>query len=112
MRSRSNFTSLKALPPKLRKMSKPPLPAHLANQAELETRGALAFAGPVSDETGELMQEMGLNICRAESLEAALADADPVHKSVARSYVLRRWMISEGSLNLSVGLTTNKAELS
>lgn len=89
------------------------LPDHLAYQAELERSGSLAFAGPMSDETGVHMQGMGLMIYRAENLEAArdLADGDPMHKSGARTYVLRRWMINEGSLTLSVGLSTNSAIL-
>lgn len=89
------------------------LPDHLAYQADLERAGALAFAGPMSDETGDHMQGMGLIIYRAETLEAAraLADADPMHKTGARTYVLRRWMINEGSLSLSVGLSTNSALL-
>lgn len=89
------------------------LPDHLAYQADLERAGSLAFAGPMSDETGEHMQGMGLIIYRAESLDAAraLADGDPMHKSGARSYVLRRWMINEGSLTLSVGLSTKSSNL-
>lgn len=89
------------------------LPDHLAYQAELERAGSLAFAGPMSDETGEHMQGMGLIIYRAESLEAAraLAEGDPMHASGARTYVLRRWMINEGSLTLSVGLSTKNATL-
>lgn len=89
------------------------LPAHLAYQAELERAGALAFAGPMSDESGEHMQGMGMIVYRAESLEAArvLAENDPMHLSGARSFVLRRWMINEGSLNLSVGLSTNHVSL-
>ena len=85
------------------------VPSHLAYQAELERDGSLAFAGPMSDESGEHMQGIGLIVYRAESLDAAraLADADPMHKSGARTYVMRRWMINEGSLNLSVGLSTN-----
>lgn len=81
---------------------------HLSYQATLEHAGALAFAGPMSDETGEHMQGVGLIIYRADSLDAAreMADADPMHQSGARTYVLRRWMINEGSLNLSVGLST------
>ena len=64
------------------------LPDHLAYQAELERAGSLAFAGPMSDETGQDMQGMGLIIYRADSLEAAraLADGDPMHKTGARSY--------------------------
>jgi uncharacterized protein YciI len=89
------------------------LPDHLAYQAQLESAGQLALAGPMSDETGVHMQGMGLIIYRAPSLEAAraLADADPMHKSGARSFTLRRWMINEGSLNLSVGLSTKTVNL-
>lgn len=89
------------------------LPDHLAYQAQLETAGNLAFAGPMSDETGDHMQGMGLIIYRADSLETAraLAEADPMHKSGARSFTLRRWMINEGSLNLSVGLSTQSVKL-
>ncbi len=90
------------------------LPDHLSYQAELERKGQLAFAGPMSDETGEHMQGMGLIIYRAESLEAAraLVEADPMHLSGARTFTLRRWMINEGSMTLSVGLSTNAAVLS
>lgn len=89
------------------------LGAHLAYQAQLERDGALAFAGPMSDESGDQMQGMGMMIYRAESLEAAraLAEADPMHASGARSYSLRRWMINEGSFTLSVGLSTNGVSL-
>lgn len=89
------------------------LPDHLVYQAELERAGALAFAGPMSDESGDHMQGMGMIVYRAQSLKAArmLAENDPMHKSGARSYVLRRWMINEGSLNLSVGLSTKHVAL-
>ncbi|MDA7425306.1 YciI family protein [Thalassococcus lentus] len=87
------------------------LPAHLAYQAELERSGNLAFAGPMSDESGDNMQGIGLIIYRAESFEEAisLAEGDPMHASGARSFVLRRWLINEGSLTLSVGLSTGHA---
>ncbi|WP_300037541.1 YciI family protein [uncultured Roseobacter sp.] len=90
------------------------LPDHLAYQARLEREGKLAFAGPMSDETGAHMQGMGLIIYRAESLDAAraLAEGDPMHQSGARRYVLRRWMINEGSLTLQVGLSTGGTVLS
>ena len=90
------------------------LPDHLAYQANLERAGSLAFAGPMSDETGDHMHGIGLIIYRAESLEAAraLAEADPMHKSGARSFILRRWMINEGSFTLSVGLSTGVNSLS
>lgn len=90
------------------------LPDHLAYQAELERNGHLAFAGPLSDESGDQMQGMGLIIYRADTFEAAraLAECDPMHKSGARSFVLRKWMINEGSLTLQVGLSTGGTRLS
>jgi len=90
------------------------VPDHLAYQAELERAGNLAFAGPMSDETGAHMQGVGLIIYRAESLEAAraMAENDPMHKTGARNFVLRRWMINEGSLTLQVGLSTGGVALS
>lgn len=86
------------------------LPAHLAYQQEQEKAGTLAFAGPLSDATGELMQGTGLIVYRAASMEAArqIADADPMHSSGARTYVLRKWLINEGSFSLNVGLSTGK----
>lgn len=89
------------------------LPDHLAYQAELERAGKLAFAGPLSDETCTQMEGVGLIVYRAESLEAAraLADGDPMHATGARSYMLRRWLINEGSFTLQVGLSTGGATL-
>lgn len=90
------------------------LPAHLEYQKSQEMTGALAFAGPLSDLTGELMQGSGMIVYRAESMAAAreLADADPMHISGARTYVMRKWMINEGSLSLTVGLSTNQVDFS
>lgn len=90
------------------------LPDHLAYQAKLEASGHLALAGPMSDETGDQMQGVGLIVYRAESFEAAraLAEADPMHAKSARSFTLRKWMINEGSLNLSIGLSAQNIVLS
>jgi len=90
------------------------LPAHLAYQQTLEQNGSLALAGPLSDMSGEQMQGTGLIVYRAPSMESAraLADADPMHSTGTRTYTLRKWLINEGSLNLSVGLSTQKITLS
>ncbi|SLN50386.1 YciI-like protein [Pseudoruegeria aquimaris] len=89
------------------------LPAHLAYQAEQEARGALFLAGPVSDESGQMMEGMGLIIYQADSLEAAraLAEADPMHASGARSFVLRRWLVNEGGLSLTLRLSGQSVRL-
>jgi len=94
-------------PAKAPEAIKASLPAHLEYQGTLESQGKLAFAGPMSDETGDEMQGMGMIIYRAATLNEAraLADADPMHQSGARTFTLRRWMINEGSLNLTVGLS-------
>ena len=47
-----------------------------------------------------------------QSKRLLLAEDDPMHKSGARSFVLRRWMINEGSFTLSVGLSTGGCDLS
>ena len=88
------------------------LPAHLHYQASLEQSGRLAFAGPLSDLSGEQMEGMGMIVYRAESLEAAksIADADPMHSSGARTYTLRRWMINEGSFQLDVKLSAQRVK--
>ena len=89
------------------------LPAHLAYQAEQEAAGALFLAGPVSDETGEMMEGTGLIIYRAASLEDArrIAVEDPMHAVGARTFVLRRWLVNEGSLTLSVKLSAQSVAL-
>ncbi|MEM7268891.1 MAG: YciI family protein [Pseudomonadota bacterium] len=87
------------------------LPDHLRYIGEREADGAIMLAGPLSDETGEEMQGVGMLILRAESLEAAkaLADGDPMHSSGARSYTIRKWMINEGAINIQVRLGGQKA---
>jgi uncharacterized protein YciI len=83
------------------------LPDHLAYQSKLEASGVLMFAGPMSDETGTQMQGMGLIIFRAASFEQAheIAKADPMHSSGARTYTLRKWMINEGNISVSIALS-------
>ncbi len=90
------------------------LPAHLEYQAKLEAEGKLAFAGPLSDETGEGMPGMGMIIYRASSFEEArsLAEADPMHKSGGRTFTLRKWLINEGSFSVDVRLSGQAVGLS
>lgn len=90
------------------------LPDHLAYQRELEERGTLVLAGPVSDSTGEVMIGAGLIIYRAASMEEAtsLTENDPMHKSGARSFTLRKWLVNEGNLSINVGLSTGSVKLS
>ena len=90
------------------------LPAHLDYQRDLEAKGVLVLAGPLSDATGENMEGAGMILYRAATMEAAraLADADPMHSSGARRYRLRKWLVNEGNLTLNVGLSTGHVRLS
>lgn len=90
------------------------LPSHLAYQRDLEARGILVMAGPLSDPTGEIMVGGGLIIYRAASMEeaTALTRNDPMHQSGARSFTLRKWLVNEGSISVNIGLSTGRAVLS
>ena len=90
------------------------LPKHLAYQREQEIAGRLVLAGPMLDESGEQMIGAGLIVYRAPTMSDAreIADNDPMHKSGARTYILRKWLVNEGSLNISVGLSTGKSQIS
>lgn len=90
------------------------LPDHLAYQKQMEDAGTLVMAGPVSDETGDLMEAEGMIIYRAANLDAAraLADGDPMHKTGARSYDIRKWLVNEGSLSFTVSLSSQSVAVS
>lgn len=90
------------------------LPDHLDYQGRTERDGHLVFAGPLSDLSGEETSGAGLIIYRAGSLDEAkaLADADPMHLTGARTYVIRRWLINEGRINLGIGLSSSPLSLS
>ena len=97
-----------------RDLLKATLPDHLAYQKDLEAKGALVFAGPLSDESGEEMQGSGMIVYRAASLEdaRAFAEADPMHERGARSFTLRRWLINEGALTVTLSLSGQRGVLS
>ncbi|MGI9488297.1 MAG: YciI family protein [Geminicoccaceae bacterium] len=90
------------------------LPDHLDYQKERETKGDLVLAGPLSDATGNEMEGAGMIVYRARSFEDAqsLAQADPMHKAGARSFTLRRWLVNEGSLNVTLSLSGQRGVIS
>lgn len=90
------------------------LPSHLEYQRDLEERGTLVLAGPLSDSTGENMAGAGLIVYRAGSMDEAkeLAKNDPMHISGARGFTLRKWLVNEGGITLNVGLSTGRTILS
>jgi len=90
------------------------LPKHLAYIQNLEKDGMLVMAGPLSDDTGEEMQGAGMLVLRATSMNEAreLAANDPMHTTGARTFRLRKWLVNEGTISLTVGLSTGTVKLS
>jgi len=90
------------------------LPDHLAYLSGLEASGQVLMAGPTSHETGEHMQSMGMLVFRAASMDEAraLVEDDPMHKSGARTFTLRKWLVNEGNISLAVGLSSGTVNLS
>ncbi|MEM9205402.1 MAG: YciI family protein [Pseudomonadota bacterium] len=89
------------------------LPDHLAYQKVLEDKGVLVMAGPLSDESGTLMEGAGHIVYRAESLDAAkaIAEADPMHKEGVRSFTIRKWLVNEGSLSFTLSLSSQSVSV-
>lgn len=86
---------------------------HLAYQLELERTGVMFAAGPFADDEGQEWQGEGMVIIRADSLESAkqIAEADPMHKSGARKFRVRPWLLNEGSLTLKVTYSNGGREV-
>lgn len=89
------------------------LPDHLAYIGSLEAGGSLMFAGPISDPTGERNDGDGLLVLRASSLDDArqMAEKDPMHATGTRSFTIRKWLINEGTVSMTVGLSKGKVKL-
>lgn len=83
---------------------------HIAFQIGLEKRGIMFGAGPFWNEDEETWGGDGMVIIRAGSLKEARAIAaeDPMHKSGARSYEIRPWLLNEGGFNLQVSFSDLK----
>lgn len=75
---------------------------HLAFQVSLEKDGILFAAGPMWTDAEDAWEGEGLVVVRAGSREEAIkiAERDPMHKSGARAFTVRPWMINEGSMTL------------
>ncbi len=80
------------------------LDEHLAYQNKIQDEGIMFGAGPFSDDTEQKWNGEGMVIVRAESMAAAkeIADNDPMHKSGARSYRIRPWLLNEGKITVDL----------
>jgi uncharacterized protein YciI len=75
---------------------------HLAFQVSLEAEGVLFAAGPMWTDDEQTWEGDGLVVVRAGSrAEAiAIAERDPMHRSGARRFTVRPWMINEGTVTI------------
>ncbi|MEM9739092.1 MAG: YciI family protein [Pseudomonadota bacterium] len=87
---------------------------HLDYQVELQEKGIMFGAGPLMEEGDPNGPPIaGMIIVRADSFEEAraIADADPMHSSGARTYTLRKWTLNEGSLDITVQFSGQTAKI-
>ncbi|QOL79360.1 YciI family protein [Pseudooceanicola spongiae] len=87
---------------------------HLAFQVQLENDGILFAAGPLWSGDGTHWEGEGMVVVRAASPAAAseIAARDPMHQCGARSFVVRPWLINEGSVTLRLNYATQTFALS
>ena len=77
---------------------------HLKFQVQLEADGILYAAGPMWTDDEQEWEGEGLVVVKAASrAEAiAIAERDPMHKSGARSFRVRPWLVNEGSVTITL----------
>ena len=80
------------------------LEQHLAYQQKIQEEGIMFGAGPLPNDEATKWEGEGMVIISAESLDAAkkIAANDPMHKSGARSYRVRPWLLNEGKLTIEL----------
>ncbi len=85
---------------------------HLHYQISLEKTGVMFAAGPLAEE-GQGWAGTGMFILRAKDFSEAraIADADPMHRSGARTYTLRKWRLHEGRIAVAINLSDSSVEL-
>ncbi len=86
---------------------------HLKFQVDLERRGIMFGAGPVWTDDEKRWEGEGMVIIRAGSLAEAkeIAASDPMHKSNARSFTVRPWLMNEGTVTVKLTYSDGKREI-
>jgi hypothetical protein len=89
------------------------LAEHLKFQVAIEKAGVMVAAGPNWTDDEQSWDGDGMVVIRAASLEEArsIAAADPMHKSGARSFKVRPWLMNEGVMKFSVTFSDMKMRL-
>jgi uncharacterized protein YciI len=86
---------------------------HLDFQVDLERRGIMFGAGPFWADDEQTWEGEGMVIVRAGSLAEAraIAESDPMHKSGARSFTVRPWLLNEGTVTVKITYSDGKREV-
>jgi len=86
------------------------LEEHLAFQMQLEREGVMYAAGPMWSEDERTWDGDGMVVVRAGSRDEAIAIAerDPMHRSGARKFTVRPWMINEGTMTVKLDMSSQK----
>ena len=86
---------------------------HLKFQVSLEKQGIMFGAGPFWEDNEIDWNGEGMVIIRANSIDHAkeIASNNPKHKSGARSFTIRPWLLNEGNIEISLDYSTGKFKL-
>ena len=89
------------------------LEEHLKFQVSLEKKGIMFGAGPFWEDNEIDWNGEGMVIIRANSIDHAkeIASTDPMHKSGARNYKVRPWLLNEGKIQVTLNYSTGKFKL-
>jgi uncharacterized protein YciI len=89
------------------------LSVHLEYQMKLEREGIMFGAGPFWTDDEQKWEGEGMVVIRAKSIAEAraIAAADPMHSSGARSYTVRPWLLNEGTVTLQINYSSGKVNV-
>ena len=89
------------------------LAPHLEFQEKLEREGIMFAAGPNWTDDEQRWEGEGMVVIRAASLvdAQAIAAEDPMHKSGARTYRVRPWLVNEGRLTVKLDFASGRFRL-
>jgi uncharacterized protein len=89
------------------------LERHLDYQESLTQKGIMFAAGPHWTDDEQRWEGEGMVVIRAASLAEArvIAAEDPMHKSGARSYRVRPWLVNEGRLTVKLDFASGRFRL-
>ena len=84
------------------------LAEHLAFQMQLEGEGVMYAAGPMWSDDERHWDGDGMVVVRAGSRDeaVAIAERDPMHRSGARKFTVRPWMINEGTMTVKLDMSS------